>query len=47
MLWIISMTELSGERDKVAASAMQHRLALFSYDDHFKSVDGLLLRDGD
>ena len=31
----------------VAASAMQHGLALFTYDDHFKSVDGLLLRDGD
>ena len=31
----------------VAASAMRHGLALFTYDDHFKSVDGLLLRDGD
>ena len=31
----------------VAASAMQHGLALFTYDDHFKSVDGLLRRDGD
>lgn len=31
----------------VAASAMRHGLALFTYDDHFKSVDGLLLREGD
>ncbi|MEJ2695549.1 MAG: type II toxin-antitoxin system VapC family toxin [Candidatus Sulfobium sp.] len=30
----------------VAASAMRHGLALFTYDDHFKSVDGLLLRTG-
>jgi len=30
----------------VAASAMRHGLALFTYDDHFKSIDGLLLREG-
>lgn len=28
----------------VAASAMRHGLALFTYDDHFKNIDGLLLR---
>ncbi|MGE5239616.1 MAG: type II toxin-antitoxin system VapC family toxin [Chloroflexota bacterium] len=28
----------------VAASAMRHGLALFTFDDHFKSIDGLLLR---
>lgn len=30
----------------VAASAMRHGLALFTYDDHFRSIDGLLLREG-
>ena len=28
----------------VAASAMRHGLALFTFDDHFKNIDGLLLR---
>ena len=28
----------------VAASAMRHGLALFAFDDHFKNIDGLLLR---
>ncbi len=31
----------------VAASAMRHGLALFTYDDHFRSIEGLLLRRGD
>ncbi|MBI4844540.1 MAG: type II toxin-antitoxin system VapC family toxin [Nitrospirae bacterium] len=31
----------------VAASAMRHGLALFTYDDHFKSIEGLLLREGE
>lgn len=30
----------------VAASAMRHGLALFTYDNHFRSIDGLLLREG-
>jgi predicted nucleic acid-binding protein len=28
----------------VAASAMRHGLALFTFDEHFKNIDGLLLR---
>ena len=28
----------------VAASAMRHGLALFTFDDHFKIIDGLLLQ---
>lgn len=28
----------------VAASAMRHGLALFTFDGHFKNIDGLLLR---
>lgn len=31
----------------VAASAMRHGLALFTYDNHFRNIDGLLLREGD
>ena len=30
----------------VAASAMRHGLALFTYDSHFRNIDGLLLREG-
>jgi predicted nucleic acid-binding protein len=30
----------------VAASAMRHGLALFTYDEHFRTIDGLLLRAG-
>lgn len=30
----------------VAASAMRHALALFTYDSHFSNIDGLLLRRG-
>lgn len=30
----------------VAASAMRHGLALFTYDNHFRNVDGLLLNEG-
>jgi tRNA(fMet)-specific endonuclease VapC len=30
----------------VAASAMRHGLALFTYDNHFRNIDGLLLREG-
>ncbi len=28
----------------IAASSMRHGLALFTFDDHFKNIDGLLLR---
>lgn len=31
----------------VAASAMRHGLALFTYDEHFDSIDGLILHKGD
>ena len=31
----------------VAASAMRHGLALFSYDEHFDNIDGLILHKGD
>jgi len=27
----------------VAASAMRHGLSLFTYDDHFNNIDGLIL----
>lgn len=27
----------------IAASAMRHGLSLFTYDDHFNNVDGLIL----
>lgn len=27
----------------IAATALQHRLSLFSYDNHFQSVDGLIV----
>lgn len=30
----------------VAASAMRHGLALFTYDNHFRNIDGLLLHEG-
>ncbi len=30
----------------VAASAMRHGLALFTYDEHFYDIDGLILRKG-
>ncbi len=30
----------------VAASAMRHGLELFSYDDHFDNIDGLILHKG-
>ena len=30
----------------VAASAMRHGLALFTYDEHFDNVDGLILHKG-
>jgi tRNA(fMet)-specific endonuclease VapC len=30
----------------VAASAMRYGLALFTYDDHFRNIEGLLLREG-
>lgn len=30
----------------VAASAMRHGLSLFTYDNHFRNIDGLLLREG-
>ncbi len=30
----------------VAASAMRHGLALFSYDEHFDNIDGLILHKG-
>jgi predicted nucleic acid-binding protein len=30
----------------VAASAMRHGLSLFSYDEHFKNIEGLLLYEG-
>ena len=31
----------------VAASAMRHGLALFTYDEHFGNIDGLILHKGD
>lgn len=31
----------------VAASAMRHGLSLFTYDEHFKDVDNLLLYEGE
>jgi len=31
----------------VAASAMRHGLALFTYDEHFDNIDGLILHKGD
>ena len=31
----------------VAASAMRHGLALFSYDEHFDNIDGLILHKGE
>lgn len=31
----------------VAASAMRHGLALFTYDEHFENIDGLILHKGD
>jgi tRNA(fMet)-specific endonuclease VapC len=31
----------------VAASAMRHGLALFTYDGHFDNIDGLILHKGD
>jgi len=30
----------------VAASAIRHGLSLFTLDEHFKSVDGLILKSG-
>lgn len=30
----------------VAASAMRHGLALFTYDEHFENIDGLILHKG-
>jgi predicted nucleic acid-binding protein len=30
----------------VAASAMRHALALFTYDEHFNNIDGLILHKG-
>ena len=30
----------------VAASAMRHGLSLFTFDEHFKSVEGLMLENG-
>ncbi|MBI5076060.1 MAG: type II toxin-antitoxin system VapC family toxin [Nitrospirae bacterium] len=30
----------------VAASAMRHGLALFTYDEHFDNIDGLILHNG-
>jgi predicted nucleic acid-binding protein len=30
----------------IAASAMRHGLALFTHDNHFSNIDGLLLHEG-